>query len=79
MAPKSRAHPGRRASDKWTIRFRILKDTLVIVGGIVTAICSAYIGQKSNDPALENRQAMQRLEEVARLRAENERLKQAKK
>ena len=65
----------RRASDRWSVRLRILEKILLIVSGLATMVFSAYIGQKSNDPALENQAQMKRIEEATRLRAENDRLK----
>jgi hypothetical protein len=65
----------RRRDDMWVSRLRMVKELLIIISALVMAILSAYIGQKSNDPANENKASMQRIEDAQRLRSENERLK----
>lgn len=66
---------GRRSEDRWVARMKILKELLLIVSACATGIFSAYIGQKSNDPALENKYSLQRIEDAQRLRADNDRLR----
>lgn len=66
---------GRRVGDRWTAHAKILREVLQIVLGAVTAVYGIYIGQKSNDPAIETHNMTQRIEEGQRLRAENESLR----
>ncbi len=84
MAPKLEPRTrGRRESDNelppppdpWPERIRAIGAVVLAVGAMILSYDS---GQKSVAPSIQNREAAQQLEELARVRAENERLKAQK-
>lgn len=58
---------------------RIIKEIFIALLAAIISLASVYYNQKSNDTQFEIHEKAQRLEEIARLRAENERLQKVQK